>query len=106
VSTYRRGYDFEVRVMRRLEEQGWDVTRSGGSHGHADLVAVRACTTPRECPHHGPLSHVLYVQCKSGKTKISGRERMQLIDRARQVGATPVLALRGLRFEFLNQEVA
>lgn len=37
-----KGTDFELRVKADLESKGWFVVRSAGSHGPADLVAVKA----------------------------------------------------------------
>lgn len=45
--SYARGAARERELEARLEEQGWDVTRSAGSKGKADLVALCAGKTPR-----------------------------------------------------------
>ena len=42
VTAYSRGYQFEMRVKKHLESEGWVVFRNGGSHSPADLVAGRA----------------------------------------------------------------
>lgn len=39
-SNYRKGARFENRVKEHLEQNGWYVMRSAGSHGLADLIAI------------------------------------------------------------------
>ena len=41
MSKYQDGANFERRVRRSLETQGWYVIRSAGSHGLVDLIAFR-----------------------------------------------------------------
>lgn len=48
---YRRGANFERRVMRHLEKQGWFCFRSAGSHKPADVIAFR-------------LGEVMLIQCQ------------------------------------------
>ena len=50
---YRKGTDFERRVKHELEDAGWFVVRSAGSHGPVDLVAIRAG------------SPTMLIQCKT-----------------------------------------
>ena len=76
---YRRGSAFERRVKEMLELEGYYVVRSAGSHGVADLVAVK----PGE---------VLFVQCKT--SKISAAECDILIKTSAQYGAIPVVAVK------------
>lgn len=38
---YRKGVEAEYRLKRYLEEAGWTVVRSAGSHGFWDLVAFK-----------------------------------------------------------------
>jgi len=77
----QRGDYFERQVKLTLEAHGWLVYRSAGSHGAADLVAMR----------HG--NTVTLVQCK-----ISGRidpgERTALLDEADPSGGRAVVAMR------------
>lgn len=54
-SNYRRGRAFEYRVKKYLEEKGFSVIRSAGSHGKYDLVAF----------HNGV---VIALQLKSGSS--------------------------------------
>ena len=87
---YARGADFERRIRTRMEEQGYTVFRSAGSKSPVDLIAVK------DRVHY-------YIQAKSGKTKISRKERLELVDLAEDCGAIPVLVTRGLKFEFLRE---
>lgn len=41
MNEYRRGANFERRVMRHLEKEGWFCFRSAGSHKPADVIAFR-----------------------------------------------------------------
>ena len=76
---YRRGSAFERKVKEMLELDGYYVVRSAGSHGVADLVAVK----PGE---------VLFVQCKT--TGISAAECNVLVETSAQYGAVPVVAVK------------
>jgi Holliday junction resolvase len=56
---YDRGRETEYKIMKILEEQGFfGVTRTAGSHGFYDVVAIV------------PLSHVLFIQAKRSKTMV------------------------------------
>lgn len=37
---FKSGIRQEYRIKKLLESQGWLVTRSAGSHGYADLIAI------------------------------------------------------------------
>lgn len=59
-SNYKRGRDLEYRIKRELTEAGfYGATRTAGSHGVFDIVAV------------APLSHVLFVQAKRTKANLN-----------------------------------
>lgn len=72
---------FERQTRAALEAQGWYVVRAAGSHGIADLVAMRAGSTP------------LLVSCKLGG-RIGPGERRALRDTADASGGRAVVALR------------
>lgn len=76
-----RGDYFERQVRDALLAAGWYVVRSGGSRGAADLLALRAGSTP------------LLVQCKLGG-RITRTERQGLLDAAYRAGGRPIVALR------------
>ncbi|MDG7037388.1 MAG: hypothetical protein JRM72_08410 [Nitrososphaerota archaeon] len=80
---YQNGRALEYRVKRQLEDDGWFVTRSSGSHGPADLVALKRGRPP------------LLVQCKANG-RISPEEREELVKVSKSVGAVPMLAAKGM----------
>lgn len=41
MSQYSRGANFERRIMGDYKKRGWDVFRSAGSHGAADVLVAR-----------------------------------------------------------------
>lgn len=81
---YARGAAFERQVKRQLEDMGWIVIRSAGSHGIADLVACLKGSAPMfvSCRIHGVLGPL---------------EREQLHDAAARAGAIVRLAHRPKR---------
>lgn len=83
-SNRRRGDYFERRTRAALEAQDWLVTRSAGSLGVADLVALRGGRTP------------LLVSCKLDG-RLPRKEREALIAAADWAGADAILAHRGPR---------
>ena len=91
---YRRGYNFERRVAQDYERMGWGIIESRGSHGPADIVALR----------RGFPSHV--IQCKTNG-KISVEEIKKVLDFAELTGSRPVLAFREgktLKYKFLDDD--
>ena len=64
MSHYRKGSDFERFVKYQLEEEGWFVVRSAGSHGPADLVAIK-----------GGFKTML-IQCKAGA--VTGADQVKI----------------------------
>ena len=62
MTQYQRGASFERRVKKYLEEKGYYVIRSAGSHGFGDLVAFKYHNVP------------MIIQCKYGKTLNVQRE--------------------------------
>ena len=86
MSAARRGTDFERRVRRRLESEGWFVVRSAGSRGPVDLVAVRR-------NGHGGCE-VRLIQCKAGQPHFTLNDWSLLVQAALDAGATAWLAYR------------
>lgn len=78
---YARGAAFERRVRAALEKQGYQVIRSAGSRGAADLWAAK----PGE---------LLLVQCKRDG-RLSKAAEQALVAMAEASGATAVLAEPG-----------
>lgn len=91
-TNYKRGADFERAVAARLIADGYELFRIAGSHGLADLIALK------------PLQTVL-VQCKlSGPGKVPPGEWNELYRLASWLGAVAVVAhkpSRG-RIEYLR----
>lgn len=87
---YARGRDFEYRVKKRLEEDGWLVLRTAGSHSPIDLFAGKLGKQPRA------------IQCKSGKRPMSAREKTALYHAAAMFGALPVVYVRGMVWTFVD----
>lgn len=83
-SARQRGDYFERQVRTALQLAGWFVIRAAGSHGPADLVALRAQRKP------------LLVSCKLNG-RLGPAERQELLDAARAAGGRPVLATRPRR---------
>jgi len=80
-SNYRSGYTFELRIAGILQTNGYYVIRAAGSHGIADLVAMKTGET-------------VFVQCKAGQSKIPLPEWNRLYAVASMLGAIPVLVTR------------
>jgi Holliday junction resolvase len=79
---YRAGTLFERQVQAHLARNGYFVIRAAGSHGVADIVALK----------HG---QTLLVQCK--RAQMRGREWNALLEIAAQCDALPILAERAPR---------
>lgn len=63
---YLRGRRLEYQVKKDLENQGWTVMRTAGSHGFADLIALRD-------------DKIRFIQCKTlASAKNSGTKIKQL----------------------------
>jgi hypothetical protein len=99
VTAYRRGADFERRVKARLEERGWTVFRTAGSHSPADLIAVCLADTYDDGFGAPVIPRLRLVQCKSGKTAMTKKERAAFRDFADGLGAEAVVFLRGMKEE-------
>ena len=97
MTAYRRGADFERRVKARLEEDGWTVFRTAGSHSPCDLIAFRPVEDGFQVD--GYQVDVRFVQCKSGVTKMTKRERQDFREFAERLCAEPVVWLRGMKEE-------
>ena len=96
---YETGRSFEHYVKSKLEDQGWWVTRSAGSKGEADLIAIRpGCLTNQ-------LDRVWLVQCKAGKTRISGKEKTALIELAESLCVTAAVAFKNKQGKVCIQPV-
>ena len=94
MSNYSRGANFERRVKKYLENGGYLVIRSAGSHSPVDLVALRA-------------GEVLLIQVKLNG-EIPQVEAEQLIEIARENQCQALLAWNWkgtIIFKALDKEV-
>lgn len=80
---YRSGTAFERTVRADLEANGYRTVRAAGSHGIADLVALKP-------------GQVLLVQCKTDGS-LPPKPWNELYGLALECGAVPVLAERPAR---------
>jgi Holliday junction resolvase len=83
MSAGRRGSDRERQVMANLRDDGWVVYRAAGSHGCADLVALKRERKPLlvqvKCSAQGPFEH------------FGPEERRLLVEQAEVAGADAFL---------------
>jgi Holliday junction resolvase len=79
MTSYGQGTYYEKRTAERLRDDGYFVLESRGSHGPADLVAVKA-------------GQVLLVQVKKGSATLSDEAWNVLFAEARRVRALPLVA--------------
>lgn len=88
MTRYARGAAAEREYMRILEDQGYYVTRSAGSHACADLLACRD-------------GRILLVQVKTDRAgpfaHFGPRYRKELLKEAAKAGGEAVLAWKEYR---------
>lgn len=64
---YRRGYTFETAIRADLESDGYWTIRAAGSHGLADVIAIKPGQTLAVQAKLGPMPHdewnALYRLC-------------------------------------------
>jgi len=95
MTLYSRGANFERRVKKHFEDAGWYCIKSGGSHGPADVVAIKGAKGA---------SLVLMVQCQLDKP-FNPIKKKWLRDVANNCCAFPLLAYRNgrkLEFEYVE----
>ncbi|MEM4323916.1 MAG: restriction endonuclease [Candidatus Nitrosocaldaceae archaeon] len=54
-ANYLKGRNFEYKVKKYLEQQGYVVLRTAGSHGIYDLIAIK----------FEPEPSIIFIQCKA-----------------------------------------
>lgn len=82
---YERGRAFEYKMMTYYRRRGYYVTRSAGSHGAADLVAVKKNERP------------IFIQCKTGTAKVDMDEHNKLFRAALGAGARAIIVSKEVR---------
>lgn len=81
MTNYRNGYIFELATMEHLQNEGYWVTRSAGSHSCVDVIGIKE-------------GQIVLVQCKRDG-KISPAERASIQATAALLDcAVPVLAYK------------
>ena len=96
---YKKGYGFEYRVWKYLENQGYHIKRSYGSKGPADLYAMKK---------KGKLTNLLLIQCKNlriGYTPLSKEEIEGLINIAKITGGKPYHVYNDLKHKIQFKEI-
>jgi Holliday junction resolvase len=98
-TAYKRGRNFEYRVKKHFERNGYYVVRKYASKGAEDLIAIKKAGTDlldyqKNELKYVTLSEVLLIQCKNLKVekKLKREDAERLIALAKQCGATPLLA--------------
>lgn len=86
---YKVGYALERDVKIALEQDGYTVFRSAGSHSQADLIAILPCVYV-----DGENAQVKLIQCKRHKNLMTNREIQDFHKFALQLGCTATIAWR------------
>lgn len=84
MTAYTRGNAFERKIVDQLEHDGYTCWQSRGSKTAADIIAIKP-------------GQLVLVQAKSGVNHISGHDWNRLLDLARSIDATAVVADRPTR---------
>jgi|Deesub1362B_J571_1020462.scaffolds.fasta_scaffold00898_1 Holliday junction resolvase len=80
---YTKGRNFEYSIKKKLEDQGYYVCRSAGSHGAFDLIAIK---------NGVPWG----IQCKASE-RVSKTELEKLREIGRKYGIIPCIAKKNGR---------
>lgn len=103
-TAYKRGRQFEYRVKKHFERNGYYVVRKYASKGAEDLIAIKRAEVigedldgkfvPKSDLYDTVCSEVLLIQCKNLKVekKLKREDAVRLIKLAEQCGGTPLLA--------------
>ncbi len=76
-TNYQRGRAFEYRMKELLEQEGYEVFRTAGSHSRFDLIAIKK-------------PFILFLQLK--KKKLSSNEMSKLIDSIGDLYSQPLVS--------------
>jgi len=76
-TNYKKGYMFEWRLLKFLEELGWVVLRPGKS-GPTDLAVMKKGT-------------ILFIECKEGTSRLGEAQKLKEKELADRAGAILVL---------------
>lgn len=92
---YINGRNFEYKVKKIWEDQGYYVIRSAGSHGIADLVAL---------DFDGQYTSVVLIQCKT-RGVISKKDKEELLELCSHLGCRGYLAYRDEKGKFREDSI-
>ena len=87
---YAKGRSFEHRVKRILEKEGYTVFRCAGSKP-VDLIAIKKWDDRTE---------ICLIECKLNGHLPEGQKE-KLIEMARRIGASAILAYRGVKHDVI-----
>lgn len=79
---YNRGAAFERSLQKAIRESGWVCYRAAGSHGCADLIALKAGMAPA------------LIQCKTGRAKPTPADRKAFQAEVDTAGACGLIAFK------------
>jgi len=87
MTNYTRGRALEYKVKKIMEDKGYFVIRSAGSHGPVDLQAT--CGVGPDLSGHVRTESWI-IQCKTKDNGRSSKEKKNLIKLAKKLGAGAV----------------
>jgi len=93
MTSYRKGYRFELRVWKWLESLGWWVMRSAGSRGLVDLAAFGPAMVFKGF-RALKLGKVMLIACRTNRSRFTAKEREELCSLAHRLGHKAFLAYR------------
>lgn len=96
---YRTGYRLERDVKIALEQDGYTVFRSAGSHSQADLIALAAT----DCEGVG-ITDVVLIQCKRHRNLMTRNEIKNFKEFCENLSCNGAIAWRdkGIHLEFFQ----
>jgi len=78
---YKNGAAAEYRIQTDLETDGYACLRAAGSHGKADIIALKP-------------GQILLVQVKRSNPQLTPADRNALLELARITGGLPIVAYK------------
>ena len=98
---YKVGYALERDVKIALEQDGYTVFRSAGSHSQADLIAIKPELYADECIEG---TAVTLIQCKRHRNLMTVREVNTFKEFCKELNCNGAIAWRdkGIHLEFFQ----
>jgi len=102
---YKVGYTLERDVKIALEQEGYTVFRSAGSHSFADLIAIKADESSFGIDETHYYPNVKLVQCKRHKNLMTRNELKTFRDQCFDLECDAVIAWRdkGIHMEEIKK---